>query len=277
MRDGIRTRLLAAGLLGPTLLSLLNLITVPSTLAQTSTSGSLPKETIEADVSTRTVAVDTAFTGTRIVVFGTVENSRQLRADEGLYDIAIVLEGPREPLVARRKSNIGGIWINTTNYTFKDVPSFYAIITTRPVAEVAPKPLLWQNGIGFDNMRFTAEQKLGSKELEEYRDAIIRLKGEQKLYLESQRGVAFIGKSLFRATVDLPANVTIGEFNAWIYLFRRGELLSTYKTRLGLQREGIEQQLHSFAVEQPLWYGIASVTLAVLAGLAASVALRRNE
>jgi uncharacterized protein (TIGR02186 family) len=259
------------------LFSLLNLITVPSTLAQTSTSGSLPKETIEADVSTRTVAVDTAFTGTRIVVFGTVENSRQLRADEGLYDIAIVLEGPREPLVARRKSNIGGIWINTTNYTFKDVPSFYAIITTRPVAEVAPKPLLWQNGIGFDNMRFTAEQKLGSKELEEYRDAIIRLKGEQKLYLESQRGVAFIGKSLFRATVDLPANVTIGEFSAWIYLFRRGELLSTYKTRLGLQREGIEQQLHSFAVEQPLWYGIASVTLAVLAGLAASVALRRNE
>ena len=244
--------------------------------AQTTTPD-LPKETIEADVSTRTVAVDTGFTGTRIVVFGTVENSRQERADEGLYDIAIVLEGPREPLVTRRKSNIGGIWLNATSYTFKDVPSFYAIVTTRPVAEVAPKPLLWQNGIGFENMRFTAVEKLSSKELDEFRDAIVRLKEEQKLYVGSERGVAFIGKSLFRATVDLPANVSIGEFNAWIYLFRKGELLSTYKTRLGLQREGVEQQLHSFAVEQPLWYGIAAVTLAILAGLAASFAFRRKE
>jgi uncharacterized protein (TIGR02186 family) len=243
--------------------------------AQT-TADNLPKETIEADVSTRNVAVDTGFTGTRIVVFGTVENSRQQRADEGLYDVAIVLEGPREPLISRRKSNVGGIWINTVNHTFNDVPSFYAIVTTRPVAEIAPKPVLWQNGIGFEFLRFAAEAKVGSKELAEFRDAIVRLKDEQKLYVESERGVAFIGKSLFRATVDLPANVSIGEFSAWIYLFRKGELLSTYKTRLGLQREGLEQQLHSFAIDRPLWYGIASVTIAVLAGLAASFAFRKN-
>lgn len=252
------------------------LLPVGAANAQT-TAATAPKETIEADVSTRTVAVDTAFTGTRIVVFGTVENSRQIRADEGLYDIAIVLEGPREPLVTRQKSNIGGIWINASSYTFKDVPSFYAIVTTRPVAEIAPKPVLWQNGIGFENMRFTAIEKLGSKELDEYRDAIVRLKGDQKLYVSGERGVAFIGKSLFRATVDLPANVSIGEFNAWIYLFRKGELLSTYKTRLGLQREGVEQQLHSFAIEQPLLYGIAAVSLAILAGLAASFAFRRKD
>ncbi len=252
------------------------LLSLPPLAAQT-TVPAAPKETIEADVSTRTVAVDTAFAGTRIVVFGTVENSRQLRPDEGLYDVAIVLEGPREPLVARRKSNIGGIWINATSHTFKEVPSFYAIVTTRPVAEIAPKPVLWQNGIGFELLRLTADTKLGSKELDEYRDAIVRLKTDQKLYVGSERGVAFIGKSLFRATVDLPANVSIGEFNAWIYLFRKGELLSTYKTRLGLQREGLEQQLHSFAVDQPLWYGIAAVSLAILAGLAASLAFRRKD
>jgi uncharacterized protein (TIGR02186 family) len=244
-------------------------------MAQTG-SASLPKETIEADVSTRTVAVDTAFTGTRIVVFGTVENSRQTRPDEGLYDVAIVLEGPREPLTVRRKANVAGLWINTTNYVFKDVPSFYAIVTTRPVVEIAPKPVLWQNGIGFEFLRFDPEQKLGSKELDEFRNSIVRLKSGQKLYVGSERGVAFIGKSLFRATVDLPANVSIGEFNAWIYLFRKGELLSTYKTRLGLQREGIEQQLHSFAVEQPLWYGIVAVLLAMLSGLAASMAFRKD-
>ncbi|MEZ5923350.1 MAG: TIGR02186 family protein [Hyphomicrobiaceae bacterium] len=252
------------------------LLLLPAPLSAQTTTPPAQKETIEADVSTRTVAVDTGFTGTRIVVFGTVEHSRQQRADEGLYDVAIVLEGPREPLVTRRKSNVGGIWINTTNYTFKDVPSFYAIVTTRPVPEIAPKPVLWQNGIGFEFLRFAAEEKVGSKELEEFREAIVRLKSEQRLYVESERGVAFIGKSLFRATVDLPATVSIGEFNAWIYLFRKGELLSTYKTRLGLQREGLEQQLHSFAIHQPLGYGLASVALAVLAGLAASFSFRKS-
>ena len=92
-----------------------------------------PRETVQADVSSRSVSVTSSFTGTQIVVFGAVDHSRQPSAESGLYDIVIVLEGTPTRLVARRKSNVAGIWINTHSITFESVPSYYAILSTRPL------------------------------------------------------------------------------------------------------------------------------------------------
>ena len=64
----------------------------------------MPQETVEADVSTRSVAITSAFRGTEIVVFGTVNHSRQESAESGLYDIVVVVEGASAPLVARRRA-----------------------------------------------------------------------------------------------------------------------------------------------------------------------------
>ncbi|MGE0022455.1 MAG: TIGR02186 family protein, partial [Hyphomicrobium sp.] len=63
------------------------------------------KEAVEADVSTRTIAVTSAFTGTEIVVFGSVVNSRQPSPEAGYYDVIVVLEGLDAPLLVRRKTN----------------------------------------------------------------------------------------------------------------------------------------------------------------------------
>src|SRR5262245_53231252 len=52
-----------------------------------------PRETVQADVSTRSVAVTSSFTGTEIIVFGAVDNSRQQTAESGFYDIVIIIEG----------------------------------------------------------------------------------------------------------------------------------------------------------------------------------------
>ncbi len=234
------------------------------------------RETIEADISTRNVSVGSDFSGTRVVVFGTVENSRQISADDLLYDVAVVIVGPREGLVARRKGNVAGLWINTSSFRFRDVPSYYAVISTRPVKDIASRPILWQHGVGFDNMRIVPDESIGARDAEQYRSAVVRVKKQQGLYREEPRGVAFMGRSLFRASVDLPANISVGEFTAWVYLFEKGDLITTYKTRLGLQRDGFENALHGFAMGYPLLYGIAAVSLALLAGFAATWVFKRN-
>ena len=71
---------------------------------------------------------------------------------------------------------------------------------------------------------------------ETYRSAVIRLKEKQKLFQEHDDGVAFIGRSLFRATVDLPVNVPIGRYTADVYLFRDGKLLSKNQSTLEVQQ-----------------------------------------
>lgn len=238
------------------------------------------RESVQADVSTRSVAVTSSFTGTEIVVFGAVDNSRQTSAEAGLYDIVIVLEGTPTELVARRKSRVGGIWVNTQSLTFVSVPSYYAIATTRPLDEIAPPNVLAEHDIGFQAVRMTPvqgwETGLTTADLDDFKNAVIRLKQRDGLYVQEDYDVVFIGPSLFRASIDLPANVPVGPLVGRIYLFRDQRLLSTYTARVTLQREGLERFLHSFAMTQPFSYGVFTVVVAMAAGLIASTLLRRS-
>jgi uncharacterized protein (TIGR02186 family) len=206
-----------------------------------------PRESVHADVSTRRIAVTSTFSGTGIIVFGAVDNSRQASAESGLYDVVIVISGAPSRLVARKKSNVGGLWINTSSTSFTSVPSYYAIASTRPLDEVASDDVLKSSGIGFDYVPMTfsrSARNLTAAEISEWRDAVVRLKQRDRLYQQDEYGVAFVGRSLFRSTFDMPATVTVGEFETRVYLFREGELLSTYTTKLNLEREGLENFVH---------------------------------
>jgi uncharacterized protein (TIGR02186 family) len=230
-------------------------------------------------VSARNVAVTSSFNGTEIVIFGAVDNSQQPSAESGYYDVLIVVEGVPGRLVARHKNNVAGLWLNTSSATFDLVPSYYAMASTRPLEEIAPEEFRALHGIGFDHLRFTPAvgqaQALSTEDLKEFRAAIIRLKKKQGLYVKDDYGVAFIGRSLFRASIELPANVTVGPFETRVYLFREEKLLSKYTVRLNLEREGLERHLHVFAFSYPTLYGLATVAIAVAAGLIASAAFRR--
>lgn len=241
----------------------------------------LPREAVHADVSTRRIAVTSTFSGTGIIVFGAVDNSRQASAESGLYDVVIVISGAPARLVARKKSNVGGLWINTSSTTFVSVPSYYAISSTRPIEEVASEDVLKSSGIGFDFVPMTlsrsASSSLTAAEIKEWRDAVVRLKRRDRLYQQDEYGVAFVGRSLFRAAFDMPATVTVGAFETRVYLFRDGELLSTYTTKLNLEREGVEQFVHRFAFDHPFFYGVFTVLIAVAAGMLASYAFNRSS
>jgi uncharacterized protein (TIGR02186 family) len=252
----------------------------PASVAEPAPSETEIRETVQADVSTRSVAVTSSFTGIEIVVFGAVDNSRQASAESGLYDVVIVLEGTPTRLVARRKSNVAGIWINLQSITFASVPSYYAIVSTRPLNEIADPLQLRENDIGLEQVRMTPikgwESGITTADLQDFKSAVIRLKQKDGLYLQEEYGVVFIGRSLFRASIDLPGNVPVGPLDARVYLFREGKLLSTYTARVRLEREGLERVLHDFAFSHPLFYGLVTVMISVTAGLLASALFGRG-
>jgi uncharacterized protein (TIGR02186 family) len=105
---------------------------------------------------------------------------------------------------------------------------------------------------------------------------MIRLRKEEGLFQEHDDGVSFIGRSLFRATVELPVNVPIGRYTSDVYLFRDGVLLSKKQSTLAVNKVGFERVLYLLAFQQPFIYGLLAVILAVLAGLAGWVAFRRD-
>jgi uncharacterized protein (TIGR02186 family) len=240
----------------------------------------LPKEKVEADVSSHQVDVTAAFSGTEIVVFGSVDHSRQPSPESGMYDIAVVVQGPPVALTARSKSNVAGLWVNTGSMLFDAVPSFYALSTTRPLEEIAEPSLLKQLNIGFDHVRMRPRQgrvpTFTPEDLTAYKDAIVRIKQREHLYPRQDFGVGFIGRSLFRTSIMLPANVPVSSLQAHVFLFRSGEMLSTYTAPVKVERQGVEAFIHDFARKHAFLYGLTTVLLAALAGLAAATVFRRT-
>lgn len=237
------------------------------------------QEVVEADVSAREIPVTANFNGTEIVVFGAVDGSQQPSAESGYYDLIIVVEGVPERMVVRRKGNVAGLWLNTSSVIFDNVPSYYAVASNRPIDEIAPEDFRALHGIGFEHMKFTPavgqSRPLSNEDIKAYRDAVIRLKRANHLYVENEFGAAFTGKSLFRARVVLPANVTVGPFVTHVYLFRQEKFLYKVSVRHTLDRKGLERFLHWFAFSQPALYGFMTVLIAVGAGLLASTAFRK--
>lgn len=233
-----------------------------------------PGETVETDISSRNIAIESNFTGAEIVVFGTVLNGRQTSADHGLYDLAVVIRGPEKPIVVRRKSRVLGIWVNTRSRSYQNVPGYYAVLSTRPLNEIAEEDLLHKYDIGFSSL---LPGGAGADEpADPFSEAVIRIQQNKGLYRRSDDGVSFIGSSLFRATVGLPANVPVGEYWADVFLFADGELVSHNSSPLTIHKEGFERFVFTLAFQQPLLYGVAAVIAAMIAGLLASAILRRD-
>ena len=237
-------------------------------------------ELIESDISSRNIAIESNFTGERIVIFGTIENARPGELESSPYDIVVAIRGPDKPIVTRRKARVAGIWINRDSHTFKNVPGYYAVLATRDLSEIAKPDVLKANGIGFQSLDFVPFGIQNNSAIDAgliaFKTAAVRIKQKKGLYLYDPKGVKFVGRNLFRATVDLPANVPVGSYASEVYLLRDGMVLNRNRSNLTIKKQGFERFVFSAAFDYPLLYGIIAVIIAVAAGLLASAMARRD-
>jgi uncharacterized protein (TIGR02186 family) len=257
------------------LTALLALLSAPAWAAAPTATPPPPAEELQAELSTREISIQSNFTGIEILIYGSIDFSQTKPPDQGTYDVIIVIRAPAQPIVARRKERVAGIWINGQGETFPAVPGFYATLSTRPLRAITSDETLKKLGIGIANLDFgrTINDDAGEGT---YRSAVIRLKDKQNLFQEDDAGVAFVGRSLFRGTVALPVNVPIGRYTADVYLFRNGELIGKNQSTLEVNKAGFERVVYLLAFTHPFVYGLLAVGVAVLAGLAGWFAFRRE-
>jgi uncharacterized protein (TIGR02186 family) len=234
-----------------------------------------PPEQVHSDISTREISIQSNFTGIEIVLFGSIDFSRAPAPDEGPYDVIMVIRGPNEPVVVRRKERLAGIWVNGAAETFSAVPGFYAVLASRPLRAVTTEGTLRKLGVGFANVDL-GKAEGGEAPDNGFRAALIRIRKEHNLFQEADEGVSFIGRSLFRGSVDLPANVPIGRYTSQVYLFRDGKMLSQSQGSLQVHKVGFERIVYMLAYRRPFLYGLLAVLMAMTAGLIAWAAFRKE-
>lgn len=233
-----------------------------------------PPYRLEADVSMRSIPVDVRFSGARIVMFGSADPVNQQAGDARPVDIVAVIQGVRSQLTVRRKSNVWGLWINTKSVAFEQAPRYYAVASTGPLESIAATGVLAELGIGFEQIPISSAfgGAAGTKPalLQEFRQAAIELGARKKRYVRNDRGIRFVGTSLFRGQIDLPANIPVGPLEVSVFLFRGGELIARTDSHVNLVREGFEQFIYQFANQHSFLYGLFTVVLAAGIGVVSS-------
>lgn len=236
-----------------------------------------PPETIEIGTSTNEIAIASDFAGADLTIFGTLTNTDGFLQQIGQYDIIVTLEGPKVDTTVRRKEKVFGIWINTQQMTFSDVPQSYSMTSTKVIKDITTQQVLNSLNVGIDHIRLFAANYIGDiAALDSFREAFRRQMLDSGLYQSNPGGVRFVSPSLFKATLRLPANVPNGVHTVHAYLFKSGVFLMETKLPLRVVKTGLEQSLTDAAYNRAPLYGAFVVFLALLIGWAASVVFRKD-
>ncbi|MCX5513346.1 TIGR02186 family protein [Kaistia algarum] len=239
----------------------------------------LPAEPAAAEdliftLSANRIRIQSDFSGTGLTAFGAIERDAETVSRGAAYDVVVVMRGPNETLVTRRKDSFFGIWLNGASRTFVDLPSFYLVSASRPLDQISTPAILKRYQIGADNLSL---ETLGGPDADgSFRGALTRLKQQAGLFLEQPYGVTFPGTTVFQASLAIPANVPVGQYHVSAYLFSDSALLATENLEVVISKAGFEQVTFDLARHSGFLYGMICVALALLTGWLAGVVFRRD-
>jgi uncharacterized protein (TIGR02186 family) len=235
-------------------------------------------ERLVTSLSTHHVRIASNFTGTDIAVFGSIDPA-PLEGEGAGYDVVVTVLGPRQSFVTRRKERVLGLWVNVDSRQFIEAPAYLAVLANRPLEEIAEADVRRRERLGIAFVRLL--QRIGpdfadTVEDDAFRQGFVRLRSEQGLYRQEERGVQFLTDTVFRATVPLPPNVPTGAFDVEVKVFAAGRPIVQDRSTLTIQKVGFEQYVAAQARGNALLYGLAVALIALATGWLASVVFRRD-
>lgn len=232
-----------------------------------------PPERLVSGLSQDQVAITATFTGSEILIYGAIRRDVPVPSAEPL-GIIVTVEGPSQAVTVRRKDRVGPIWVNTQGVRIGAAPDFYVVASSAPLEEMLDPA---------EDVRFRITPPLavralsGGLEVEDttpFTEALLRIRTESGRYRVDEGAVRILEDTLFRADARLPSNLVEGDYRARIFLVREGRVIDSDIVPIRVEKVGIERWLYRLAIQQPFWYGLMSLAIAMAAGLIASAAFR---
>lgn len=226
------------------------------------------QEEVVLGLSSDRVAITTSFDGSEILIFGAVKRETPIPADP--LEIVITVAGPSHPVLVRRKDNELGIWINTDTVEVDAAPSFYAVATTNSWKQVLSDTEDLRHKVSIGRAIRSVGAPMEITNAPDFTEALIRIRQKSGLYQMLEGKVALDQQTLFRTAIDMPSDLTEGDYTARIFLTRQGRVVSQYETTINVRKVGLERWLYMLSRQQPILYGLMSLAIAIFAGWGAS-------
>jgi uncharacterized protein (TIGR02186 family) len=226
------------------------------------------------DVSQREVKIQYSFTGADLLLFGAIVYPDG-RVPKEPAEILVVLKGPAQSVIMREKQKVAGIWINADSARFRSAPSFYAVASSRPIAEVVDDRTAAIYELGVNKLQLSPSSLNDSAELERFQAGLIDLRERTGLFAERPGSVEITQGVLYRARLPLPARVIVGDYTAETFLVQNGRVVAAAVRDIKIRKSGFEQFMAVAAEQWPFLYGLTAILLAGGMGWAAGALARR--
>jgi uncharacterized protein (TIGR02186 family) len=231
------------------------------------------QEEVVAGLSRDAIAITANFDGSDLLIYGAVKREKPIPTNSRL-DVVITVEGPSEPVSVRRKNRKLGIWVNTASVEIDRAPSFYAVATTAPLGEILSQTEDLRQRISTRQMIRSIGAPSDILDSANFTDALIRIRERNALYSLREGSVDLKSDTLFRTTVDLPANLVEGAYKTRIFLLRDKKLVAKNETVIDVRKVGLERWLFDLAQDHAVIYATLALVLAAVSGWLASAAFR---
>jgi len=236
---------------------------------------SAAKPTLVPDVSDSRIEIRYSFTGAELLLFGAIlyPGGRVPRQDAA---IAVVVKGPLQPLVVREKQKVAGVWMNVESARFRSAPSFYAVASSQPLSKLVDERMAAIYELGLQNLQLSPGPGNPPDVQRRFEAGFIDLMQRRQLYFENPHGVQIANGVLYRARIDIPARVPVGNYTAETFLIKDGRVIAGAVRDIRIEKLGFERFIATAAQRWSLAYGLVAVGLSLFLGWAASAIFRRG-
>lgn len=214
------------------------------------------------EVSQHEVALQQGFTGTELLLFGAVLTPEGARAAQD-YDIVIVLKGPTQSIILREKQKVAGIWINAASTELRSAPSYYAIASTRPIAQIVDDKTAAIYELGLKWLQLSPIGAIDPDEQARFAAGLVDLNRRNGLYREEEGGVKVSEQVLYQARIGLPSRVPTGTYTAETFAISKGRVVASASSQVQVRKLGFERAIAHFSDDYGFAYGLLAVMVSV--------------
>ncbi|MDE2562386.1 MAG: TIGR02186 family protein [Sphingomonadales bacterium] len=214
------------------------------------------------EISQHEIQVRQGFTGANLLLFGAILNPEGSRAAQD-YDIVVVLKGPVQSIRLREKQKVAGIWLNADSAEFRSAPSFFAVVSSKPIRQIVGEKTAAIYELGLDWLQLSPIGTIDPKQQARFSAGLVDLMRRQGLYQQNEGGVRISGQVLYQARISLPSSVQTGTYTAETFAVRKGKVVASAITKVEVSKQGFERFVAVSADRNSVLYGLFAVLVSV--------------
>lgn len=227
-------------------------------------------QTLLFDLSRPRVSITSAFAGTDVLVYGALDAPG---------DVIVTISGAPGRQTVLRKERVMGLWVTGARQTFDDVPVYYAVAATRPLAQILPAE-------GVPGVPITLAERLAAiraldakrrsvTELRGFEEGLVEAKRRDGLYPEGVAPITVLAGRLFRAELQFPSSLPVGDYEITAYVLRDGQPVTAVSKPLIVSKAGFSADISEWARDEAPMYGGFAIAMALFVGWVTGAMARR--